>query len=126
VAEVLASALAETFDKPYAIGVLGVLGDKDATQFFEILDDSFVEVVITQSSSPRAVAAETLAETARKVFGADRVHVAADPMRAIELAKQQLALAGERAGAGAIVVTGSITLIGDVLRIKQQEMDEDV
>ena len=125
-AEVLASALAETFDKPYAIGVLGVLGDKDATQFFEILDDSFVEVVITQSSSPRAVAAETLAETARKVFGADRVHVAADPMRAIELAKQQLALAGERTGAGAIVVTGSITLIGDVLRMKQQEMDEDV
>lgn len=125
-AEVLATALSETFGKPYAIGVLGVLGDKDATQFFEILDDSFVEVVITQSSSPRAVAAETLAENARNVFGADRVHVASHPLRAIELAQEQLKLAGERASAGAIVVTGSITLIGDVLRMKQQEMDGDV
>ena len=125
-AEVLARAMSETFGKPYAVGVLGVLGDKDATQFFEILDDSFVEVVITQSSSPRAVAAESLAATARKVFGEDRVQVAEHPMHAIELAKRQLQLAGERASAGAIVVTGSITLIGDVLRMQQQEMDGDV
>jgi 2-keto-4-pentenoate hydratase len=60
------------------------------------------------------------------VFGEDRVHVAAHPISAIELAKQQLALAGDRANAGAIIVTGSITLIGDVLRMKQQEMDDDV
>ena len=122
-AESLAQALATTFGKPYAIGVIGVLGDKDATGFLELLDDSLVEVVITQSDSPRAVPATELAETARKVFGAERVHVAAHPLEAIALAKTLLPGAPTK---GAIVVTGSITLIGQVLKLQQQEVDADV
>ena len=123
-AEVLAQALATTFKKPYAIGVLGVLGDKDATGFFEILNDSFVEVVLTQSSSPRAVPVEVLAETARKVFGADRVHLEPKPLRAIALAESLLP-AADSGLVGAIVVTGSITLVGDVMKLKQKEVDQD-
>jgi dihydrofolate synthase/folylpolyglutamate synthase len=122
-AESLAHALATTFGKPYAVGVLAALGDKDATGFFELLDDSLVEVVITQSDSPRAVPAEELAATARKVFGEDRVHVSKHPLEAIELAKSLLPGAPTK---GAVVVTGSITLIGQVLKLQQQEVDADV
>ena len=122
-AESLAQALSTTFGKPYAVGVLAALGDKDATGFFELLDDSLVEVVITQSDSPRAVPAEELAVTARKVFGEDRVHVSKHPLEAIELAKSLLPGAPTK---GAVVVTGSITLIGQVLKLQQQEVDADV
>ena len=87
----------------------------------EALDDSFVEFVITQSSSPRALAAEELAELAREVFGADRVKVQANPQWAIAEAGKALP-AGQ---AAAIVVTGSITLVGDVLKLKQIEAEQD-
>ncbi|MEN9752918.1 MAG: hypothetical protein RL670_609, partial [Actinomycetota bacterium] len=89
----------------------------------ELLDDSFIEVVITQSDSPRALPADELAATARKVFGADRVHVEAHPLKAIELAKSLLPGAPTK---GAVVVTGSITLIGQVLKLQQEEVDGDV
>lgn len=123
-AESLAQALKTSFNKPYAVGVVGVLGDKDATAFFEALDDSFVEVVITQSDSPRATPAEELAETARKVLGADRVHVESKPLKAIELATTLLPT-GSESLRGAVVVTGSITLVGEVLKLKQKEIDQD-
>lgn len=121
-AEALAGALAGTFGKPYTVGVIGVLGDKDATSFFEALDDSLVEVVVTQSTSPRAVEAQALAEVARRVLGADRVHVEKHPLKAIALAESLLPGAPTK---GAVVVTGSITLIGDVLKLKQEEIDGD-
>ncbi len=120
-AESLANALKESFGSPYAIGVLSVLADKNARGLLEALDDSFVEFVITQSSSPRALAAEELAELAREVFGADRVKVQANPQWAIAEAGKALP-AGQ---AAAIVVTGSITLVGDVLKLKQIEAEQD-
>ena len=122
-AEALAQALATSFAKPYAVGVIGVLGDKDATGFFEALDDSLIEVVITQSNSPRATPAEELAETARKVLGSERVHVEPKPLAAIELATSLLP--NSEALRGAVVVTGSITLIGEILKLKQKEIDQD-
>lgn len=121
-AESLANALKDSFGSPYAIGVLSVLADKNARGLLEALDDSFVEFVITQSSSPRALAAEELAELAREVFGADRVKVQANPQWAIAEAGKALP-AGQ---AAAIVVTGSITLVGDVLKLKQIEAEQDV
>ncbi len=120
-AESLAKALKESFGSPYAIGVLSVLADKNARGLLEALDDSFVEFVITQSSSPRALPAEELAELAREVFGADRVKVQANPQWAIAEAGKALP-AGQ---ASAIVVTGSITLVGDVLKLKQIEAEQD-
>ncbi|MEY4019185.1 MAG: hypothetical protein RLZZ590_485, partial [Actinomycetota bacterium] len=120
-AESLAKALNESFASPYAIGVVSVLADKNARGLLEALDDSFVEFVITQSSSPRALPAQELAELAREVFGADRVKVQANPQWAIAEASKALP-AGQ---ASAIVVTGSITLVGDVLKLKQIEAEQD-
>ena len=84
---------------------------------------TLIEVVVTQSNSPRATPAEGLAETARKVLGADRVHVEPKPLAAIDLAVSLLPTA--EALRGAVVVTGSITLIGEVLKLKQKEIDQD-
>ena len=117
----LARALKDSFGSPYAIGVLSILGDKDARPILEALDDSLVEVIITQSSSPRAIEAEQLANLAREIFGADRVTLQQNAQWAIAEAALKIP-AGQP---GAIVVTGSVTLVGDVLKLKQTEAEQD-
>ena len=109
----LASALKDSFGAPKAVGVVAMLGDKDADHFFETLKDSFERVVVTASSSPRAVPAEDLAAVAKKYFS--QVDLAANAKSALEFAKS---LAPE-----AIIVSGSISLVGDVLKDIQQDDD---
>jgi dihydrofolate synthase/folylpolyglutamate synthase len=111
----LAQALVEYFGAPKAVGVLAVLAEKDASGLLRELGDSFEQVVITKSSSPRAIAPEDLAELATAVFGAQNVKIAQD-------ARQAMALANElRSENAAIVVAGSISLVGDVLALIQEE-----
>jgi len=117
----LARALKDSFGAPYAVGVISILGDKEAGPILEALDDSLVEVIITQSSSLRAIAAEELATLARKILGNDRVTIQENPQWAIAEAALKIP-AGQP---GAIVVTGSVTLVGDVLKLKQIEADQD-
>lgn len=112
-AETLAQALRENFGSPKAVGVLSMLGDKDAANFFETLSDSFERVVITQSSSPRAVEFNELAALASKHF--DTVETAPNAKEALVLARGY--------NLDAIVVAGSISLAGDVL--KDIQMDDD-
>ncbi|BDS49192.1 folylpolyglutamate synthase/dihydrofolate synthase family protein [Rhodoluna sp. KAS3] len=120
-AKSLAKALKDDFGSPYAIGVVSILAEKDARALLEELDDSFVEFVITQSASPRAIPAEELAVLAREIFGEDRVRVQSNPQWAMAEAILLLP-AGQ---AGAIVATGSITLVGEVLKLKQIEAEQD-
>ena len=110
-----------SFGAPYAVAVISILAEKNARALLEILDDTFVEFIITQSESARAIPAEELAELAREIFGADRVHVQANPQWALaEAAKLLPATLGN-----AIVVTGSVTLVGQVLKLKQIEAEQD-
>lgn len=120
-ARTLSHAMRDTFGAPHAVAVISMLADKDAKQFFDALDASFAAVVITQSSSPRAVLSEELAEVATAIFGAGRVHVEPNLERAIDLAKSLL----PNFESGAVAISGSITLVGDVLKIKQREDNED-
>jgi dihydrofolate synthase/folylpolyglutamate synthase len=121
-AESLVQALKTNFGSPYVVAVISILADKDARGLLEALDSSVVEVIVTQSSSARAIPAENLAELAREVFGDDRVKVQANPQWA--LAEATLALPeGQKS---AILVTGSITLVGEVLALKQIEAEQDV
>lgn len=120
-AKSLVKALKESFGAPYAVGVISILAEKNARALLEILDDSFVEFIITQSESPRAIPAEQLAELAREIFGGDRVHVQGNPQWALaEAAKLLPPDLGS-----AIVVTGSVTLVGQVLKLKQVEAEQD-
>lgn len=115
-ARALADALTHDFNFTRLIGVLGVLGDKDARGIFEALEPALTEVVITQNSSPRARDAYDLAETAREVFGDERVHVvenlAGAYELAVELAEDALAEVGVQSGSG-IVITGSVVTAGE-------------
>jgi dihydrofolate synthase / folylpolyglutamate synthase len=111
-AEVLATALEESFAVSALIGVVGVLADKDAEGILAALEPVFDEVVVTASSSPRAMDVDDLAELARDIFGEERVHVAARLDSALDLAAG-LAEYGGRV-AGAVVATGSVTVAADV------------
>lgn len=115
-AEALAKALQRDFDFTRLIGVLGVLGDKDARGIFEALEPALTEVVVTQNSSPRATDAYDLAETAREVFGDERVHVEAHLPAAyelaVELAEEALAEVGVQSGSG-VIITGSVVTAGE-------------
>lgn len=115
-ARALARALTHDFDFTRLIGVLGVLGDKDARGIFTALEPALTEVVITQNSSPRARDAYELAELAREVFGDERVHVVENLPGAyelaVELAEEALAEVGVQSGSG-IVITGSVVTAGE-------------
>ncbi len=116
-AESLANALDEYFGNPKTVGVVGVLGDKDARGLLEALSQSFDEVIATRSSSPRALEPEALAEIAKEFF--DRVSVAPDLSSALDQARASVA------DEGAIVVTGSVSMAGDLLKLIQKDVEDE-
>src|SRR6266540_856309 len=113
------AALQEEFDFRRLVAVVGVLADKDAYGILEALEPIADAVVVTRSSSPRAMPAAALADVAVAVFGADRVRVAPAMPDAIETA---VALAesdvdgGEPAGLG-VLITGSVVTVADARRL---------
>ena len=111
-AKALGAALDRDFDFARLIGVLSIFADKDATGILTALEPYLTEVVITQNSSPRALDAYELAETARDIYGEERVHVAEDLpgayAQAVELAED----AEVQSGSG-IIITGSVVTAGD-------------
>ena len=116
---ILAQALrAEFSDKPL-VGVIAVLAEKDAAGLFTNLAGVFESVVITQSSSPRSMPVAELESIAKDGLG-EEVESISDFKLALERAKQR-ALEID----GTVVVTGSITLVGDVIKLIQEESDEE-
>lgn len=109
-AAALREALGEYFGLERVTLVLGVLVGKDARGVLTELEPVIDEVVVTQSTSERALDADALAAQAVAVLGADRVLVEPDLATAVETARDAAADRG-----GAVVVTGSITLLGDVI-----------
>ncbi len=114
-AAVLAEALRESFTFTRLVGVVAVLAVKDAEGILGALEPVLDEVVVTRSTSPRAIDPGELAEIAEDVFGEDRVHVAARLDDAIDTAIGR-AEEGGLVGGG-VLATGSITLAADVRRL---------
>lgn len=83
--------------------VLSILSDKDATEMVRVLHDHFDELILTESSSDRALHTEQLAV----VDKSDAVQMA-NPQEALTHARS---IAGQK---GLVVATGSLTLIGDL------------
>jgi dihydrofolate synthase / folylpolyglutamate synthase len=110
-AAALAAALTEYFTFDHVTAVIGILGDKDAAGILRELDAVVDEFVITQSTSDRAVDSDDLAAIAVSIVGADRVVVEPSLEAALELARDE-ASSTEK---GAVIVTGSITLVGDAI-----------
>ena len=114
-AAALVEAIRESFTFDPLVGVVGVMADKDVEGLLVELEPILSEVVCTQSSTPRAMPAEELAEVARDLFGDHRVQVARgldDALeQAVTLAETGGAL-GESIGSGGVIVTGSVVTVG--------------
>lgn len=110
----LARALRDSFDSPRTVIVLSILEEKDTSGFFEELRQAPIDhVIVTKSTSPRAMDIANLTNLAREYFTS--VTNAPSVFSAMEAAKKIVA------GDGAIVVSGSITLVGDALKNLQDE-----
>lgn len=114
-AAALARAIEGTLPFTRVWCVLGVLGDKDARGIVEALDPVVEGFIVTQSASERAVDARDLARIVENVAGPDRVRVAPDLGDAVRAAHASWQIGD------AIVVTGSITLVGDTIAMARKE-----
>ncbi|MEH0109040.1 folylpolyglutamate synthase/dihydrofolate synthase family protein [Tersicoccus sp. MR15.9] len=112
---VTVTALREAFVFSRAVVVLGVLAEKDAEGILEALREAFadmpVTLVVTRSSSPRAIEPTELAEMAQIWFAEESVLVEESLDNALATGIQ---LADDpQQFDGLVLVTGSITLIAE-------------
>ena len=104
----LAAALGDTIGKRPLIAVISVLDDKDAAGMLRELIPLAAGAVFTASRNPRALSPATLASLWSQLQG-PTAEIEGDPRNAVERAQQ---IAGDN---GAVVATGSIYLIADLL-----------
>ncbi|MEJ9079345.1 folylpolyglutamate synthase/dihydrofolate synthase family protein [Gordonia malaquae] len=112
-ARALAQALVSEFDFRRLVGVIGVLGDKDARGLLTELEPVLDAVVLTNNGSPRALDTDSLYDLALPIFGDERLSVEPFLPDAVEAA---IALAedgetGTVSGAG-VIITGSVVTAG--------------
>lgn len=111
-----AAAIEDSFTFSPLIGVMGVMGDKDANGVLEAFEPHLEHLICTQNSTQRSMSADALAAAAIEIYGEDRVTVVRDLADAIDRAAT-LAEAGEAfgdpLGSGAVLVTGSVVTVGE-------------
>jgi dihydrofolate synthase/folylpolyglutamate synthase len=111
-----AKALAETLESEFTfdeiIGVFGVFADKDVEGILTSLEPILNSVIVTSSSSSRAMKVDDLAEIAYRIFGKERVkkidRLEEALNRAVDDARRPVG--DESVG---IVVTGSVVTVGE-------------
>jgi dihydrofolate synthase/folylpolyglutamate synthase len=109
-ARALADALPEVVgERQPRVAVISVLEDKDAAGMLHELAPRFDRFVFTRCANPRALSPGTLETLADKLAGPP-FETVADPGAAVERGS---ALAGR---GGAVVATGSIYLVADLVR----------
>ena len=111
-ARATAEAVGESFGFTRLVGVFAAMADKDVRGMLEALEPVLAEVVVSQSTSGRAMPADELAAIAVEVFGADRVEVAPRLDDAIDSAVALAEEEGHFGGAG-VLVTGSIVTVAE-------------
>ncbi len=107
----LIAGLGDSFTFAHTVGLLAVLEDKAAETMLEMLEPVFDEVVISQSTSPRALPAAALGELALEIFGENRVIVDPHLPSALDTA---MGLADAAGLASGVVATGSVFTAGEV------------
>jgi dihydrofolate synthase/folylpolyglutamate synthase len=105
---VLVSALSQVAPDRKAVFVFAVAEDKDWKTMLKRMAPRAAAIVLTESGNPRSVAAEKLEAPATRA-GFRSVAVEADPVRALEVARET---AGAR---GLVVATGSLYLVGALM-----------
>ncbi len=115
----LADALKSEFSDKPLVGVIAVLGEKDAEGVLSNLAGVFDSAIITESSSPRSMLSSELEPLAKGLLGCS-TYGFSDFSAALERARE---IASQNDGM--VVVTGSITLVGDVIKMIQEESDAE-
>jgi len=114
----LRKTLEDEFDFESIIGVVAPMGDKDVDGILEELESVLSRVIITKNTSHRAADITELSDTAKQIFGSERITVALNLeeaiLRAIEQAKLENAINETNT---AIVVTGSVVTAGEARTI---------
>jgi len=118
-AKTLAVSLKSEFSEKPLVGLVAVLSDKDVAGVLMELEGCFERIVVTESSSNRSLVLSELETSANEQSGT-RVEAVAGFAKALERART---IAKEIDGM--VVVTGSISLVGDVMQILQEENDAE-
>jgi dihydrofolate synthase / folylpolyglutamate synthase len=110
----LAEALPEVIGGRPLTAVFAILDDKDAAGMLSVLLPLCDRAVFTRSANPRSLSPGTLESLAAKLDGPPSETVG-DPLAAVRRARE---LAGP---AGAVLATGSIYLVADLVRGAQSD-----
>ncbi len=116
-ARALASAVATYFTFDEVCVVVAALDEKDAAGIIAALTPIASRFHVTRSSSARATDEDELGEIVREVAGPESYEVFADAEEALRSARDWASGAAKRA----VLVTGSITLVGDAIAIADRE-----
>ncbi|TDN46191.1 dihydrofolate synthase/folylpolyglutamate synthase [Curtobacterium flaccumfaciens] len=118
-ARALAEALPVAFPSEHVVGVVGILGDKDARGFVRALKGTISTFVVTQPPGDRALDADEFARIVVDEVGEDRVVVEPSLAAALQEARD---LADEADAEDAMVlVAGSIVMVGRVMDLVHRE-----
>ena len=107
----LRTALEDSFNFTKLVGVVAILEDKAASRMLEILEPVLSEIVVSRSTSPRAINPESLGRLAAEIYGEDRVTVVDNLPDALDRAAEMADQGGVGAG---VLATGSITTAAEV------------
>ena len=118
-AKTLAVSLKSEFSEKPLVGLVAVLSDKDVAGVFSELAGCFEKLVVTESSSNRSLEIADLEKLAIEHSGT-KTEAVVGGRAALERARMIA-----REIDGMVVVTGSISLVGDVLQILQEESDAE-
>lgn len=113
----LAEAISTYFDFDEIVVVLGVLQDKDAAGIVSALAPITERFHVTQSSSERAIPADELADIVREITHDE----ATSPFESFEHAIEDARAWAAESPRRAVVVTGSITLVGEAISLAAEE-----
>ncbi|MGV8884841.1 MAG: bifunctional folylpolyglutamate synthase/dihydrofolate synthase [Microbacteriaceae bacterium] len=116
-ATALASALTTYFTFSEIAVVIGVLDDKDARGIVSALASVATRFFVTQSQSDRSVPYDDLADIVRELTASDSTTSYESCEGAIASAREWASEAPDRA----VIVTGSITLVGEAIALASRE-----
>ena len=111
-AKALADTLKSEFNFDEIVAVVGVFGDKDAVGILQELESIVDHVIVTQSTSSRAMPSSELEKIASTIFGKDRVFEVSNLDAALDRAVVN-ALRPLSEDTVGILVTGSVVTVGE-------------
>lgn len=117
-AKALVSTINSEFDFESLIGVVAVLGDKDASGILAELSQVIDYLILSESSSPRALAANELAKVAAQFFKPEQIEIIPELRGAITYATEKATLSNQvNDGVSAVLITGSVVTAGQARSI---------